>query len=72
MFVVNTRFPEDENTWSIDRQFLFGPSLMVSPALEEVRTISAEKTQIKHSHYPTFILTFIIDYDKDFIRNKYV
>lgn len=35
---VLTRFPEDENTWSIDRQFMFGPSLLISPALDEVRS----------------------------------
>lgn len=31
-------FPEDENTWSIDRQFMFGPSLLISPALDEGQT----------------------------------
>ncbi|XP_062576597.1 sucrase-isomaltase, intestinal-like [Saccostrea cucullata] len=27
-------FPEDKNTWSIDKQFMFGPALLISPALE--------------------------------------
>ncbi|KAK6195437.1 hypothetical protein SNE40_000868 [Patella caerulea] len=32
-------FPEDRNTWSIDRQFLLGPALLISPALEQNQTV---------------------------------
>lgn len=32
------RFADDKNTWEIDRQFLWGPSLLISPVLEEVKT----------------------------------
>ncbi|XP_033761031.1 sucrase-isomaltase, intestinal-like isoform X1 [Pecten maximus] len=31
-------FPEDKNTWNIDRQFLIGPAFMVTPVLEENKT----------------------------------
>uniref|UniRef100_A0A8C1UIE8 alpha-glucosidase n=1 Tax=Cyprinus carpio TaxID=7962 RepID=A0A8C1UIE8_CYPCA len=31
-------FVTDENTWSIDRQFLWGPALLVTAALDPVRT----------------------------------
>ena len=29
------RFPSDLNTYEIDRQFLWGPALLVTPVLEE-------------------------------------
>ena len=32
------RFADDKVTWEIDRQFLWGPSLLISPVLEEVKT----------------------------------
>ena len=32
------RFTSDKNTWSVDKQFLWGPAFMVSPAMQEVRT----------------------------------
>jgi len=32
------RFVNDKDTWEIDRQFLWGPSLLISPVLEEVKT----------------------------------
>ncbi|XP_055955058.1 maltase-glucoamylase isoform X1 [Patella vulgata] len=32
-------FPADRNTWSIDRQFLLGPALLISPALEPNQTV---------------------------------
>ncbi|KAK6195135.1 hypothetical protein SNE40_000621 [Patella caerulea] len=32
-------FVDDKNTWSIDRQFLLGPALLISPALEQNQTI---------------------------------
>ena len=28
-------FPRDSNTWNLDRQFLWGSSLMVSPVLDQ-------------------------------------
>ncbi|XP_077987273.1 sucrase-isomaltase, intestinal-like [Glandiceps talaboti] len=28
-------FPNDQNTWSIDKQFLWGPSLMICPVLQQ-------------------------------------
>ncbi|XP_069105358.1 sucrase-isomaltase, intestinal-like [Argopecten irradians] len=31
-------FPEDRNTWTIDRQFLIGPAFMVTPVMEESKT----------------------------------
>lgn len=34
--VLSNRFPSDETTWRIDRQFLWGSSLLISPALEKV------------------------------------
>nr|XP_022286839.1 maltase-glucoamylase, intestinal-like [Crassostrea virginica] len=34
-------FPTDSNTWGIDRQFMFGPSILVSPVLESVKSINA-------------------------------
>ncbi|XP_064598977.1 sucrase-isomaltase, intestinal-like [Liolophura sinensis] len=38
-------FPSDETTWSIDRQFLWGSSLMISPALEQDQ-------RIVHAYFP--------------------
>jgi maltase-glucoamylase len=32
-------FTSDKSTWSIDRQFLWGPSLMIAPVLEQDATI---------------------------------
>lgn len=29
------RFPNDRETWNLDRQFLWGSSVLVSPVLEE-------------------------------------
>ncbi|KAL1257160.1 hypothetical protein QQF64_012705, partial [Cirrhinus molitorella] len=34
-------FITDEKTWDIDRQFLWGPAFLISPALEDVSTIKA-------------------------------
>ena len=31
-----SRFPDDANTWAIDRQLLWGSALLISPVLEEV------------------------------------
>ena len=31
-------FPRDSNTWNLDRQFLWGSSLMVSPVLDQGAT----------------------------------
>lgn len=30
-----SRFYKDNNTWDIDRQFLWGPGLLITPVLEE-------------------------------------
>lgn len=30
------RFYSDEATWSVDRQFLWGPGLLISPVLDQV------------------------------------
>ena len=35
--VLFNRFAGDKETWGIDRQFLWGPSLLISPVLDEVR-----------------------------------
>jgi len=35
---VMHEFADDKNTWEIDRQFLWGPSLLISPVLEEGNT----------------------------------
>ena len=32
-----SRFTDDRKTWTIDKQFLWGPALLISPALEEVK-----------------------------------
>ncbi|KAG1930730.1 maltase-glucoamylase, intestinal [Pimephales promelas] len=32
-------FVNDENTWEIDRQFLWGPALLITPALEKGATV---------------------------------
>lgn len=34
--ILTYRFPDDPNTLDIDRQFMLGPSILVSPVLEEV------------------------------------
>uniref|UniRef100_A0A8D8XLI2 Lysosomal alpha-glucosidase n=1 Tax=Cacopsylla melanoneura TaxID=428564 RepID=A0A8D8XLI2_9HEMI len=31
-------FPRDSNTWTVDSQFLWGPALLIAPALEENQT----------------------------------
>ena len=33
-FPSSPRFPEDPNTWAVDRQLLWGGGLLVTPALE--------------------------------------
>ena len=38
IIVFIDRFADDKVTWEIDRQFLWGPSLLISPVLEEVKT----------------------------------
>lgn len=35
--IYNDRFMEDEETHTIDHQFLWGPALLISPVLEQVR-----------------------------------
>ncbi|XP_020616218.1 maltase-glucoamylase, intestinal-like [Orbicella faveolata] len=35
---VMHEFADDKDTWEIDRQFLWGPSLLISPVLEESKT----------------------------------
>lgn len=35
---VMHEFADDKETWGIDRQFLWGPSLLISPVLDEGRT----------------------------------
>ena len=32
------RYPDDKGTYGIDRQFLWGPALLISPVLEEAKT----------------------------------
>ena len=43
------------NTWEIDRQFLWGPSLLISPVLEEVINYGARD-------YQTGVLSLAIAY----------
>ena len=38
LIFFNDRFADDKDTWEIDRQFLWGQSLLISPVLEEVKT----------------------------------
>ena len=35
-FLFIDRYPMDKNTWTIDRQFLWGPCFMISPVMDEV------------------------------------
>ena len=35
--MIIDRFPKESVTWEIDRQFLWGPNLLISPVLEKVR-----------------------------------
>ncbi|KAK3095309.1 hypothetical protein FSP39_013062 [Pinctada imbricata] len=37
-------FPEDKNTWNIDKQFLIGGSLLISPVLEEGSEIKEDES----------------------------
>ena len=34
------RFKTDINTYDVDRQFLWGPALLITPVIEEVRFLS--------------------------------
>uniref|UniRef100_A0A670ID22 P-type domain-containing protein n=1 Tax=Podarcis muralis TaxID=64176 RepID=A0A670ID22_PODMU len=38
IYCVAFRFTDDRTTWDIDRQFLWGPALLISPVLDEVST----------------------------------
>ena len=38
--IINFRFPTVTETFGIDRQFMWGPGLMISPVLEEVSTMT--------------------------------
>ena len=38
--IVLFRFSTDANTWDIDRQFLWGAALLISPILDEVKDAS--------------------------------
>ena len=40
---VIDRFVTDSATWSIDRQFMWGSQLLISPVLEQVRGMEGEK-----------------------------
>lgn len=35
--ILIDRFSDDKTTWDIDRQFLWGPSLLISPVLDKVK-----------------------------------
>lgn len=35
IFIHNSRFPSDPATYPVDRQFLWGSSLLISPVLEQ-------------------------------------
>lgn len=37
LYIWNSRFVEDRTTWEIYRQFLWGPALLISPVLDQVR-----------------------------------
>lgn len=50
-------FPEDEETWSNDRQFLLGNAILVSPVLE------AAKTSVR-AYFPKGIWFNLFDYSK--------
>lgn len=39
-YIIHFRFPNDHNTWSIDRQFMVGPGLLITPVLDEVYEIN--------------------------------
>lgn len=43
-FTLPCRFTVDSATWTIDKQFLWGSALLISPALEEVSDFFCHKT----------------------------
>ena len=47
------RFPTDNKTWTIDRQFLWGSALMIVPILEQVSIMGAALGENLSSGFPT-------------------
>ena len=44
------RFTSDSATWNIDRQFLWGPALLISPALEKVGILLCQCKYVMFTH----------------------